>query len=71
MIESHRHVRLEPIEGGGTRITMDLEAEGHPHILRMAEEVLIRAGQRHDQHSLENLRDILETHGPDHPRHDE
>jgi len=70
-IESHRHVRFEPVEDGVMRITMDLEAEGHHHMLRMAEEVLIRAGQRHDQHGLENLRDILETHGPDHPRHDD
>jgi carbon monoxide dehydrogenase subunit G len=67
---SYRRIHLEPADGDGTHVSMHLEAEGHRTILKMAEDLMIRAGQRHDQHGLENLRDILETHGPEHPRHD-
>jgi uncharacterized protein YndB with AHSA1/START domain len=66
----HRRIHLEPVDGGATRLTMDLEAEGHHNVLRLAEDVMLRAGQRQGQSGLENLKDILETHGPDHPRHD-
>lgn len=67
----HRRLHLEPVDGGATFLTMDLQAEGHHNVLRFAEDVMLRAGRRQGQHGLENLKDILETHGPDHPRHDE
>jgi uncharacterized protein YndB with AHSA1/START domain len=67
----HRRIHLEPVDGGATHLTMDLEAEGHHGVLRFAEDLMVRAGQRQGQHGLENLKDILETYGPDHPRHDE
>jgi carbon monoxide dehydrogenase subunit G len=70
-LEAQRQFSLEPVEGGSTQIRMDLRAHSHHSVLRFAEDVLLRAGRRHEQHSLENLRDILETHGPDHPRHDQ
>jgi uncharacterized protein YndB with AHSA1/START domain len=67
----HRRIHLDPVDGGATFLTMDLEAEGHHQILRFAEDVMLRAGQRQGQSGLENLKDILETYGPEHPRHDE
>lgn len=70
-LEAQRHFHLEPVNGGATQVRMELEAHSHHSVLRFAEDVLLRAGRRHEQHSLENLRDILETHGPDHPRHDQ
>jgi uncharacterized protein YndB with AHSA1/START domain len=70
VLEAHRRFHLETVDGGATQIRLELEAERHNSVLRFAEDVLLRAGRRHEQHGLENLRDILETHGPDHPRHD-
>lgn len=67
-VEARRHFHLEPVNGGATQIMMDLEADGYNSILRFAEDVLLRVARRHEQHGLENLRDILEIQGPDHPR---
>lgn len=70
-LQVHRRIHLEPVDKGATRLTMDLEAEGHHRVLRFAEDLMVRAGRRQGQHGLDTLKDILETHGPDHPRHDE
>lgn len=70
-LQVHRRIHLEPVDGEATHLTMDLHAENHHHVLRLAEDVMLRAGRRQGQAGLDNLKDILETHGPDHPRHDE
>lgn len=70
-LQIHRRFHLDQLEGGATHLMMDLEAEGHHRFLTLAEDLMVRVGQRQGQHGLDTLKDILETHGTDHPRHDE
>jgi hypothetical protein len=35
---------------------------------KLAEPLIVRSARRDQQHNLETLKDLLETHGPDHPR---
>lgn len=60
-IDSYRHFQLKSVPEGGTQVIMELKGNSSRGIIRVAEDVLMRAGHRHEQHSLENLRDILES----------
>ncbi len=62
-IDSYRHFQLKSVPEGGTQVVMELKANSPRSVIRLAEDVLMRAGHRHEQHSLENLRDILESKG--------
>jgi uncharacterized protein YndB with AHSA1/START domain len=61
------HFQLEQ-RNGGTRIAITLAVEDLHFLARLAEPLIVRSGRRNQEHSLETLRDLLETHGSDHPR---
>ena len=52
----------------GTKITVNVALQELHWLGKLAEPLIVRTGRRHEQHSLETLKDLLETHGPDHPR---
>jgi uncharacterized membrane protein len=52
----------------GTRVTVELGVRDLNFLGRLAEPLIVRSARRHQQHSLETLKDLLETHGSDHPR---
>jgi uncharacterized protein YndB with AHSA1/START domain len=59
--------RFEP-HNVGTKITVDLGVRYLNFFERLAEPLIRRSAHRHQEHSLQTLKDLLETHGPDHPR---
>src|SRR5690348_7751010 len=59
-----QHFRFEQ-RNGGTRVTNDLAVRELHFLGRLAEPLILRAGRRNQQHSLDTLKDLLETHGPD------
>jgi carbon monoxide dehydrogenase subunit G len=61
------HFQFEQ-KNNGTRITVDLAVQDLHFLARLAEPLILRSARRHEQHSLETLKDLLETHGPDHAR---
>lgn len=61
------HFRFETREGK-TKITVELGVQDLHILGRMAEPLIVRSARRHQEHSLETLKDLLETHGPSHPR---
>ena len=61
------HFQFEQ-QNNGTRVTVDVAVHELHFLARVAEPLIVRTARRHEQHSLETLKDLLETHGPDHPR---
>ena len=61
------HFQFEQTNNG-TRVTIDLAVQDLHFLARLAEPLILRTARRHEQHNLETLKDLLETHGPDHPR---
>lgn len=61
------HFQFEPRDNG-TWVTVTLAVEDLDFLAKLAEPLIQRAAHRAQQHSLETLKDLLETHGPDHPR---
>lgn len=55
-------------KNGGTKVTVELGVRDLNLLGKLAEPLIVRSALRHQQHSLETLKDLLETHGPDHPR---
>jgi uncharacterized membrane protein len=62
-----QHFQFEQ-KNNGTRVTVNIAVEDLHFLARLAEPLIVRTTRRHEQHSLETLKDLLETHGPDHPR---
>lgn len=61
------HFRFEPHDDK-TKITVELGVKDLHFLGRLAEPLIVRSARRHQEHSLETLKDLLETHGPSHPR---
>jgi uncharacterized membrane protein len=61
------HFQFEQ-KNGGTKVTVELGVRDLNFLGKLAEPLIVRSARRHQQHSLETLKDLLETHGPDHPR---
>ncbi len=61
------HFRFEQTNNG-TRVTVDLAVQDVHYLARLEEPLILRTARRNQQHSLETLKDLLEIHGPDHPR---
>lgn len=61
------HFQFEQNDGG-TKITVELGVQDLNFLGKLAEPLIVRSARRHQKHSLETLQDLLETHGPDHPR---
>lgn len=53
---------------GGTRVTVELGVRDLHFLGKLAEPLIVRSARRDQQHNLETLKDLMETHGPDHPR---
>jgi uncharacterized membrane protein len=62
-----QHYQFEE-KTGGTKITVELGVRDLHFLGKLAEPLIVRSARRHQQHSLETLKDLLETHGPEHPR---
>jgi Polyketide cyclase / dehydrase and lipid transport len=62
-----QHYEFEQ-KNGRTKVTNHLAVQDLHFLARVAEPLILRSGRRNQQHSLETLKDLLETHGPDHPR---
>ena len=62
-----QHFQFEQ-RNGGTRVTTTMAVQDLHFLARLAEPLIVRSARRIEQHSLETLKDLLETHGPDHPR---
>jgi DNA-binding SARP family transcriptional activator/uncharacterized protein YndB with AHSA1/START domain len=62
-----QHFHFEQ-RNGGTRVTVELRVPNLHYMGKLAEPVIVRAGRRYQQDNLETLKDLLELHGPDHPR---
>jgi DNA-binding SARP family transcriptional activator/uncharacterized protein YndB with AHSA1/START domain len=60
------HFQFGPTNNG-TRITVNVAVRELGFLARVAEPLIMRTARRHEQHSLDTLKDLLETHGPDHP----
>ena len=56
------HFQFEQ-QNHGTRLTVDVAARELGFLARVAEPLILRTARRHEQHSLETLKDLLETHG--------
>ena len=61
------HFQFERLNNG-TRVTVNVAVHELHFLARVAEPLIVRTARRHEQHSLETLKDLLETHGTDHPR---
>lgn len=61
------HFQFEQTNNG-TRVTATMAVQDLHFMARLAEPLIVRSARRIEQHSLETLKDLLETHGPDHPR---
>jgi uncharacterized membrane protein len=61
------HFQFEQ-RNGGTKVTVELGVRDLHFLGRLAEPLIVRSARRDQQHNLETLKDLLETHGPDHPR---
>lgn len=61
------HFQFEQ-KNNGTRVTVDVAVRELHFLARVAEPLIMRTALRHEQHSLETLKDLLETHGADDPR---
>jgi hypothetical protein len=64
----HIMVRSTSSWNNGTKVTVDLAVQDVNFLGRLAEPLIVRTARRHVQHSLETLKDLLELHGPNHPR---
>lgn len=62
-----QHFEFEQ-KNNGTRVTVNIAVQDLHFLARLAEPLILRTARRHEQHCLETLNDLLETHGPDHPR---
>jgi hypothetical protein len=60
------HFQFEQTNNG-TRISVNVAVHELRFLGMLAEPLIVRTARRHEQHSLESLKDLLETHGPDHP----
>jgi uncharacterized membrane protein len=61
------HFQFEE-RNGGTKITVDLGVRDLKFLGKLAEPLIVRASRRDQQDNLETLKDLLEFHGPNHPR---
>jgi uncharacterized membrane protein len=61
------HFQFEQ-RNGGTRVTVELGVRDLHFLGRLAEPLIVRAARRDQRDNLETLKDLLELHGPDHPR---
>jgi uncharacterized protein YndB with AHSA1/START domain len=61
------HFRFEQTNNG-TRVTANIATQDLHFLARLAEPLIVRSARGYEQHSLETLKDLLELHGPNHPR---
>jgi DNA-binding SARP family transcriptional activator/uncharacterized protein YndB with AHSA1/START domain len=61
------HFQFE-LKNNGTRVTANVATQDLHFLARLAEPLIVRSARGYEQHSLETLKDLLEIHGPDHPR---
>jgi hypothetical protein len=53
---------------GGTRVTANVATQDLHFLTKLTEPLIVRSARGYEQHSLETLKDLLELHGPEHPR---
>lgn len=61
------HFQFEQ-KNNGTKVTVNLATQDLHFLASLAEPLIVRSARGYEQHSLETLKDLLELHGPDHPR---
>jgi DNA-binding SARP family transcriptional activator/uncharacterized protein YndB with AHSA1/START domain len=62
-----QHFQFEPTNNG-IKVTVNIAVQDLHFLARLAEPLILRTARGHEQHCLETLKDLLELHGPEHPR---